>query len=384
MIEMEIKGLKYVNELNMESFIHMLDDPTECYKFYWLSALLNIFLKGKTEITFDEMINKMIADIWYSVMEYHLHLGPRNTSGKAMNGLEKAVIKLSTLCELDNDASEEIIIGAIIEHDNELHEEKMQLIKNVPYRLLSSFMPEIGGNDKIWVKRKWLIKYIDGLYYEKCLPYKILDGVGLQKKIIMNDKWGSFFYDNYITIKGWIELKKIRYLQGKNPGVPGIIYKLEPQNDKYRKLKYVRKLWNAVMDINPVFDIYTNRELIKDNYDVDHFVPWSYIANDELWNLMPMDSSLNASKKNKLPIWNKYFNLFAENQFKMFECVQHYEKLHDIFKSCQRDNLVVPWSLEELYIDGCKKDTFLNVLEKNLRPVYDAAKMQGFGIWLSI
>ena len=118
MIEMEIKGLKYVNELNMESFIHMLDDPTECYKFYWLSALLNIFLKGKTEITFDEMINKMIADTWYSVMEYHLHLGPRNTSGKAMNGLEKAVIKLSTLCELDNDASEEIIIGAIIEHDS--------------------------------------------------------------------------------------------------------------------------------------------------------------------------------------------------------------------------------------------------------------------------
>ena len=40
---MEIEQLKYINELNTESFIHMLDDPTECYKFYWLDALLNIF-----------------------------------------------------------------------------------------------------------------------------------------------------------------------------------------------------------------------------------------------------------------------------------------------------------------------------------------------------
>ena len=29
-----------------------------------------------------------------------------------------------------------------------------ELIKNVPYRLLSSFMPEIGGNDRIWDQKK--------------------------------------------------------------------------------------------------------------------------------------------------------------------------------------------------------------------------------------
>ena len=37
---MELNGLRYVNKLDIESFIHMLDDPTECYKFYWLAALL--------------------------------------------------------------------------------------------------------------------------------------------------------------------------------------------------------------------------------------------------------------------------------------------------------------------------------------------------------
>lgn len=96
---MDLKNLKYVNELNTEGFIHMLDDPTECYKFYWLSALLSLFSRGKIELTFDELINKMIADAWYSVAEYNMHLGPKNASGKVMNSLERAVVKLSKLCE---------------------------------------------------------------------------------------------------------------------------------------------------------------------------------------------------------------------------------------------------------------------------------------------
>lgn len=40
--------------------------------------------------------------------------------------------------------------------------------------------------------------------------------------------------------------------------------------------------------------------------------------NDELWNLMPMDSSLNSSKSNKLPKWEPFFKRFAENQFVLY------------------------------------------------------------------
>lgn len=40
---MEIEQLMYFNRLNTDSFIHMTDDPTECYKFYRLDALLSLF-----------------------------------------------------------------------------------------------------------------------------------------------------------------------------------------------------------------------------------------------------------------------------------------------------------------------------------------------------
>ena len=377
---MDIQHLKYKNDLNIDSFIHMLDDTTECYKFYWLDALLKLFSLGKTEIVFDDLINQMIADAWYSVVEYHLHLGPKNASGKIMNSLERAVIKLSQLTNIPNDADRDTMILAVKENDRELHGEKDQLTKNVPYRMLSPFMHEVKGNDRIWDQKKRLIAYIEQLNKKECIPYQITNGAGLKKRVVINEEWQNFFMDNFVTISGWIEVKKVRYLQGRNPGVPGIIYKLVPENNKQRKLRYVRNLWNTIIETKPVYDIYSEKLLGLDDFDIDHFVPWSFVANDELWNLLPMDSSLNSSKSNNLPQW-KYFELFAKNQYMMYESAKSSEKIMDKFKKCQRDNLVMPWSMEELYIAENDREAFIKVLEEKLHPVYDSARIQGYEIW---
>lgn len=377
---MDIQHLKYKNDLNIDSFIHMLDDTTECYKFYWLDALLKLFSLGKTEIVFDDLINQMIADAWYSVVEYHLHLGPKNASGKIMNSLERAVIKLSQLTNIPNDADRDTIILAVKENDRELHGEKDQLTKNVPYRMLSPFMHEVKGNDRIWDQKKRLIAYIEQLNKKECIPYQITNGAGLKKRVVINEEWQDFFMDNFVTISGWIEVKKVRYLQGRNPGVPGIIYKLVSENNKQRKLRYVRNLWNTIIETKPVYDIYSEKLLGLNDFDIDHFVPWSFVANDELWNLLPMDSSLNSSKSNNLPQW-KYFELFAKNQYMMYESAKSSEKIMDKFKKCQRDNLVMPWSMEELYIAENDREAFIKVLEEKLHPVYDSARIQGYEIW---
>ena len=377
---MDIQHLKYKYELNIDSFIHMLDDTTECYKFYWLDALLKLFSLGKTEIVFDDLINQMIADAWYSVVEYHLHLGPKNASGKIMNSLERAVIKLSQLTNIPNDADRDTIILAVKENDRELHGEKDQLTKNVPYRMLSPFMHEVKGNDRIWDQKKRLIAYIEQLNKKECIPYQITNGAGLKKRVVINEEWQDFFMDNFVTISGWIEVKKVRYLQGRNPGVPGIIYKLVPENNKQRKLRYVRNLWNTIIETKPVYDIYSEKLLGLNDFDIDHFVPWSFVANDELWNLLPMDRSLNSSKSNNLPQW-KYFELFAKNQYMMYESAKSSEKIMDKFKKCQRDNLVMPWSMEELYIAENDREAFIKVLEEKLHPVYDSARIQGYEIW---
>ena len=72
--------------------------------------------------------------------------------------------------------------------------------------------------------------------------------------------------DYMIPSRSWIKFKKVKCLQDRNPGVPGIIYKLEPENERIRKLVCVRKLWNAILDTSSVRDIYSNKPILLKDY----------------------------------------------------------------------------------------------------------------------
>lgn len=371
----------YSNELDLEKFIHMLDDTTECYKFYWFDAILTIVSENRFEMEFDEIIDRMIADAWYSVSEYHLHLGLKDGTGNIMNSLERAVNKLIKNTELESDASREKIMAEIKKQSKLIRDEKYQMSMMVPYRLLSPFLSDIGGNDKIWDQRKRLITYIKSVNATLCLPYIIEDAIALKKRVMISEQWQQMLQDYMVPIRSWIKLKKVRYIQDRNPGVPGIIYKLEPENERTRKLSHIRKLWNAVMEISPVKDIYSDHVILPKDYEVDHFIPWSYIANDEIWNLIPMKSSLNSSKSNKLPRWEAYFRRFAVTQYEMYQQVQKSGVLSKLFAECHRDNLASIWANEELYQPGISEEKFMFILENNMRPIYDSARIQGYEVW---
>lgn len=45
------------------------------------------------------------------------------------------------------------------------------------------------------------------------------------------------------------------------------------------------------------------------------------------------------------------------------------------------DNLHSIWANQELYRKGNSKDEFYHILEKNMRPVYDSARRQGYDVW---
>ena len=61
---------------------------------------------------------------------------------------------------------------------------------------------------------------------------------------------------------------------------------------------------------------YTNATLVegKGKIVVDHFIPWSFVHSDNLWNFVLTTPSLNSRKSNKLPS-NEYVNkLFLRNE----------------------------------------------------------------------
>ena len=157
------------------------------------------------------------------------------------------------------------------------------------------------------------------------------------------------------------------------------MYKLSPMDAYARKLEQVRKLWEIILQRETILDIYTNKP-IESEYDIDHFIPWSFVMNDELWNLIPMDSSLNSSKSNRQPHWT-FFNKFADNQYVMYRLMWEDEYVRSRFEKCYRDNFHSIWAETELFKPGNSKKEFVNILQKNMQPVYDSARRQGYGIW---
>ena len=367
---------KYQNTLDLKDFFLMLKDPTFSYKFYWLEAIVKLISEGKTEATFDEIIDEMIANAWYSVVEFHIHLSGY-VLGEVKDGLERAINKLAEVTNLQANASKIEIKEAIKLHDTELKKEKTQLKQYVPYRALAGFINTVDIKIELNDNLKTVNIISDINKNSLKLPYTMGEEKGLEKRVIFHPLWIEMIKDNTVSILGWIQNEKLKWLQANNPEVPSLVYKLMPLDEKMRRLNRVHDLWDKIMQIKTIYDVFSKEELNKTKYDVDHFVPWSFVMNDELWNLMPMVSSLNSSKSNNLPSWNPFFKRFAENQFILYQSVYESETIKESFIKVFKDNLHSLWAMNELYIEGNSHDQFIKILEKNMKPVYDSAERQG-------
>ena len=371
----------YYNSLDIPSFALMLKDPSYCYKFYWLEAIVHLIAEGVRETTFDEIIDEMICSAWYSIREFHIHLSGLGSDGTVRDGLERAVLKLSELSELPANASAVEIRNEIRIHNHELYQAKEQLTHMVPYRALAGFFTN-AGEIVNWNSVRRLTAYIESFSRDHtALPYTFGTGSRLKKEVRFHPAWIRMIQDNTVSILGWIQYEKVKWLQNNNPEVPGLVYKLAPMDEKMRKLGKVRKLWEGVLAYRPVQDVFTGQLIQEKKYDIDHFVPWSFVMNDELWNLMPMDSALNSSKSNRLPRWDPFFGRFAANQYAMYELIQKFPGIHKLYEGCWRDNLHSIWAGQELYRPGNTREDFENILEKNMLPIYESARRQGYEIW---
>ena len=140
----------YCNQLDIECFSLMMKDPTYCYKFYWLEAIVKLIDENFERATFDAIIDEMIANAWYTVLEYHVHLSGM-LKGEFRDALELVIIELAAKSELPSNASKIEIKKAIEQFNVDIKKYKIVLTKYVPYRALAGFYNryEQGGGAKV-------------------------------------------------------------------------------------------------------------------------------------------------------------------------------------------------------------------------------------------
>ena len=359
------------NELNTGYLARVFDNKSECYKLFWFkSIVVTVFNKRITKISYEELIDLMIADAWYMVTEYHLNLGPNDT-------LEK-LIKLIKVKypEFKSSEKEDVILGLLrTTKDQEIKTYKRVLTYNVPYRFQAPFL-----NMK---EREWKLppkERAERINQEERLLYYFSAINGMNSDIIIDDVWADYIVRNYEIILGWIEFNMIKYLQRRNPSVPGIADKLYPP--KERDLKSVIKYWKLILSIEPIKEIYDHQQLAKNDISIDHFVPWSYVAHDEFWNLSPTTQKINSSKSNNLPDWDRYFVELSRIEYQSYRLMWMYEGVHKEFDKCAKEHMNNDEIRRRLFREGLDYNEFSHELESIVLPVYNSARVCGFNKWV--
>ena len=354
-----INTLPYSEGLSTGFMNRVFDTTTATYKFYWLLALLDMFVKEKkSEMLALDIASRMVAYAWYPIEYFKLSFG----KGDSMSQIIPTIAELTGITVDDKlDSKTDSIIEAVAENRKVKIAVKI-LLGNVPFWFQK---PWIDTGDKRDMLQRSQNLENDCLYS--------LSGWGEDLTVTINSNWKEYLNTNYNILRDFTLWNLTLFLQAKNPNVPNISGKLLRPEER-EPLTKQKKFWNKVIELGGTIDcIYTNNPLSVNDYDLDHFIPWSFVSHNQNWNLIPADCSFNSSKSNRIPDLDYYLPKMAKIQHRAL-------RLYVPFSS-KRDTI-----LNEYFALGASPqdlmtmsdEVFLNTFRKTFSPLNQMALNMGF------
>ena len=336
------------------------DKTTATYKFYWFVSIIDLICADQKRrcYSFEEIIAGMIAEAWYPIHYFRLSFGK-------LDSLESIILDIQRILNIPIDLNRESVKRHILQNMDKPEIRKLIhiLMLNVPYWFLSPWIPK--ATDKHFVEAQ------SRLYTNNC-PYAIYD-----KSIVINDLWVSYLETHAAILRDYSFWNLSLFLQRRNPNVPDIPSKLIRPLQR-APLTRQHRFWDRyIQSVGHIRCIYTNTELSVGSYDLDHFIPWSFVVHDLLWNLLPSDASINSSKSNCIPSLDMYLEPMTRMQ---------HAALRENYASNPSDNLfedylVFRCSISEL-IDA-SDERFLELFKNEFTPMVQTATNMGFAPWLN-
>lgn len=362
-------------QLNINDLQRIFDKTTECYKLFWFRAILSRVGDGKQRMTYNELLCRMMADAYYMVNEYHLNLGPNDS-------LEKIVKIVFEQTGVKSSENTDKIYNMLLDYNTkEIVRLKGALINYVPYHLQSCFL-----HDKTLAEfPTGSAKKINELNQQERLLYYYGEYMRYRTEIIIQDDWFAYLSENSEILEGWVQYKLIDYLQRRNPTIPGIPNKISAPEK--RKLEEANRFWRAVVDRAEITDCYTGKVFNKDSFEqlgqleIDHFIPWSFIASDEIWNLTPTFKRVNINKSNDLPDMDIDLKKMAHQHHLAFGIAEENSEIRKLLDKFLNKNLNDSAARLDLYSRKLSEKEYSDGIFKIIEPLYMSAQNVGFKKW---
>lgn len=309
------------NNLNIKNLLKLFDSTNTSYKFLFFYALIKIIKNNnfKKKILFKEIIKEMFVIAWLPTFQFNLNFRKMDKIKDILIDFTKEAPEFTKINKPTNKIINHIhkIINNIINEDKKMKFIEQKLLKDVKFRLVRPFyqrlkrLPESGELGMFKLASKVLRKD-----YQKEQPPYLIDEDN--RELILNRKWSNYFREHFIFLELWVLHEWYKYMQYQNRNTPSLYNKLKFPEFQRTSLDKQRKFWKKIIKKNTIRCIYSNQILNENNFDIDHFICWNFLAHDEEWNLIPILSEINRSKNNKIPE-PRFIEPFVNLKIKSFD-----------------------------------------------------------------
>lgn len=355
------------SELPVHYLAAAFNNVTNSYKFYWFLSILEHIQEYNTPIIpLQDLLANMIASVWYPTNYFYLSFGKQDR-------LSQIALKVKDVTSLPVDARKSKVFGttlATLSTYTDIGVEISSLGRFVPQRFLRPFFQSLLKGRPDWQVDKLITELAETTFndhVEPCL-YRFVSYP--KDSIEIQPAWFDYLQRHLNILAGFCLWHLINYLQKNNPNVSNIANKLfEPEK---RDLKQARVFWRLVFDqIGPKPCIYSGQIIGKDDFSLDHFLPWRFVTHDLLWNIIPTPKNVNSAKSDNLPNLDLYFNGFADLHYTAFQTVANLQpKL--------LEDYVVLFKEDISLIKQFSVDQFRTTLQDTIVPQIQIAKNMGF------
>ncbi|MEA5417744.1 HNH endonuclease domain-containing protein [Spirulina sp. CCNP1310] len=314
-IQLNMNNLQLPNseKVNVAALSQIFSSTTNSYKYLFFLSLLDILKREKfktfTSITFENIIIEMLANAWYSHSYSKLSFGIQDQIADRLDSLQLEITE-PILKFTDPDKSS---LRRLIQQNN-LKQIIAHFKKNVPFRLIRPFLVEKLREFDVSNEVVEKTPRIATEYFEIYKPLYRFNATNFKdsSEILLHPDWIKYLQENYAIVRGWASWEWLNYMQKRNPNIPNLVNKLfMPQ--KRDSLAKPIKYWKAVLKHQDIDCIYSQTKLDLESISLDHYLPWSFVAHDQPWNLIPTTRSVNSAKSNNLPA-SQYFEKFVRLQ----------------------------------------------------------------------
>lgn len=205
----------------------------------------------------------------------------------------------------------------------ETHESKNQMIDEIEKGCLQDVIPRFQPAQNYILYNHFHTISPSGKKYH--LPSKD------QRYIEMSFETHRFLKENYHELSKILIYEWAKFLEKTN-FTPRLIAKIE--NLGHRKRESLTKYKKILLEQSPSQCFYCNYEVNNDDIHIDHFIPWSYIYEDALWNLVISCSRCNLKKSDNLASRSYIDKIQTRNDQLKFN--EYKKDLVEYYENCQK------------------------------------------------